>query len=72
MSVRDRRSAPPSTQSLAAEARHLGGSSLDLLWSSSIDEDQMRRIEVRLRVEPSLPAHGDVWPFLLAGVRRFF
>ncbi len=71
MSVRDRRAATLSTQSTAAEAHHLGGSPLDLLRSSSIDEGQMRQIAVRLRVEPDLSEHGDVWPLLLAGVRRF-
>ena len=37
-----------------------------------IDKDQIRRIEVGLGVEPVLPAYGDVWPLLLAGVCRFF
>jgi hypothetical protein len=50
----------------ATQAGHLGR------CTGLIDEDQLLRIEVRLRVEPSLAPRGDVGPFLLAGVRGFF
>lgn len=66
MSVRHRRAAAVPTQDAAAEACYLRRS------SGFIDEDQMHRVEVRLSVEPGLPAHGDVWPLLLAGEHGFY
>jgi hypothetical protein len=66
MAVRDWRTTPFATSGAAAQPGHLGrGTGL-------IDEHQMVRIEVRLRVEPGLAPPGDVGPLLLAGVRGFF
>ncbi len=37
-----------------------------------LDEDKPRRLQVRLGVEPGLPAAQDVSSLLLASVRGFF
>ncbi len=66
VSVRNRGAAATPAKGTTTQARHLGGR------AGFIDEDQTRRIEVGLGVEPVLSVHGDVWPFLLTGMRRFF
>ena len=66
MPVRDRRAAALATPGAAAQARHLGGG------TGFIDEDQPDGVEVRLGVEPGLPADGDVRSLLLAGVCCFY
>ena len=37
-----------------------------------VDEDKPRRVEFRLIGAPRQAPRGDVWPFLLAGVRCFY
>ena len=37
-----------------------------------VDKDQAGGIEIGLAFEPRQPAHGDVRPLLLGGVRGFF
>jgi hypothetical protein len=54
------------------DARQVGGGSVDLLRSSTIDEHQMRRFEVRLGVEPVATPHQDIGAVLLGGVSGFF
>ena len=62
---------PADAQALAAptaavDPSHVGGG------PCLIDEDQMLGGEIGLAFEPSPPAPQDVWPVLLAGVRRLF
>lgn len=66
MSVRDGRTAPHAAFGAATQPRHLGrGARL-------IDENQMLGIKIGLSVKPGVSLRGDVGPFLLAGVCRFF
>ena len=49
----------------AAHARHLGrGARL-------VDEDEVRRVEIKLSLEPALPSGAHVFPVLLGGAIRF-
>ena len=66
VSMRDRCPAPLPARRPPTEPRHLRRG------SSFINENQIFRVEVRLRVEPGLAPDGDVGPLLLAGVRCFF
>ena len=66
MPMRDRCPASLPAWRPPAEPGHLRRS------SSLIDEHQIFRIEIRLRVEPGLTPGSDVGPLLLAGVRCFF
>lgn len=66
MPVRDGRAAPHAAFGATTQSRHLGrGARL-------IDENQMLGIKIGLSVKPGVSPRGDVGPFLLAGVRRFF
>jgi hypothetical protein len=40
--------------------------------SGLVDEDEFIRVKLGLVLQPQLPRRLDVFPFLLAGVRRFF
>ena len=66
MAVRDRCSASLSAWRTPPQPIHLRR------HCGFIDEHQVLGIEVRLCVEPGLPASGDVGALLLAGVRGFF
>ena len=66
MAMRNGCHAALSTQGAAIEAGHLGrGAGL-------VDENQPRRIELRLRGAPLNPGRRYVGALLLAGVRCFF
>jgi len=46
--------------------RHLGGG------PGFVEEDQSRRVEIELGLEPAAPPAQDVWPALLVRMRRLF
>jgi hypothetical protein len=66
VAVRHGRAAALPPFGAASEPGHLGGR------TGLVDEDQALGVEIRLLVEPRPAPRGDVGPFLLAGVRRFF
>ena len=70
--MRNGGAAPLATKGAASYPSHLGRRTVDRLQRSTIDEDQAVRAEVRLSGEPGAAPLGDVGPFLLGCVRRFF
>jgi len=66
MAVGDCRSQPFALGRASVAARHVGGG------PGLVDEDELRRIEIELAVEPGLAARHDVGAFLLGRVRGLF
>jgi hypothetical protein len=66
MAVRNRGKTALSFWRPPVEARHLGGG------ARLVDEDQPRRIEIALPLEPRLAGSLHVAAVLLSGMRRFF
>ena len=64
--MRDGSSAPLAAQRTPPQPCHLGRQ------AGLVDEDQFRRIEVGLFIEPGLAAYQDVRALLLGGVRSLF
>ncbi len=66
MPMGDRGAAATAAFGSAIAPRHLGRR------PGLVDKDQLAGVEIRLTVEPGLPAAPDIRPLLLAGVRGFF
>ncbi len=66
MAMRNRGAAAHPAGTAPAQAGHLGGG------AGLVDEDELRRVELGLELEPGLPPRGYVGARLLAGMRRLF
>ena len=66
VAMRNRGAAALAAWAAAAQAGHLGGR------PGLVDEDELRRVELGLELEPGLAARAHVLPLLLTGVRRLF
>ena len=66
MAMRNRGATSLAAGAAPAQPSHLGGG------PGLVDEDELRRVELGLEIEPGLAACGYVLARLLAGVRRLF
>jgi hypothetical protein len=66
MAMRNRGATSLAARAAPAQPSHLGGG------PGLVDEDELRRVELGLEIEPGLAACGYVLARLLAGVRRLF
>jgi hypothetical protein len=66
MAMRNRGATSLAAGAAPAQPGHLGGG------PGLVDEDELRRVELGLEIEPGLAACGYVLARLLAGVRRLF